>query len=233
MPTEGRIESNMSNPDLTIFVGPDEIKNTSGTATLTLNASGDLSLNIPASQACVFVVSEASLLRSGVLASAATDQSQYGTAASQPGPSAVAGTSGPLGMKPGYPPIAAANMATLGAIQTGAIPKGLQINSVTPVYSVSVVALTSIALGVTSTKFANNGAITVTNLLAKGTNGLAVATTTGAATPYATPVAMTSPAMTPGSTTGTEILIELDMTTAGTGTARLYGFSVNCSYNFN
>lgn len=230
--TEGRWEGNTAFPDLTLFVGADEIRNTSGVATLTLNASGDMSLNIGNSQACVFLVSEASLLRSGVLASS-YDQQQFGTAAGVAGPSAVAGTSGPLGLKPGFPPLTAAQMATLGAIQTGAIPKGIQINSVTPIYSVTGLALTLAQIGVTSTKFANNGAITVANLLAKAANGLPTAISGGAAVPYAPVTAMTAPAFTVGSTLGVEVLIELDLTTGVTGTARLYGFSVNCSFNFN
>lgn len=229
--TEGRWEGNTPFPDLTIFVGADEIRNTSGTATLTLNASGDYSLNIGNSQACVFTVSEASLLRSGVYASS-YDQQQFGTAAGVAGPSTVAGTSGPLGLKPGFPPLAASQMATLGAIQTGPIAKGLQINSVTAIYSVTALALTLAQIGVTKTQFANNAALVVTNVLAKAANGLPTAIGTGASNPYCATVAMTAPvAMTPGSVAGTELLIELDLTTGASGTARLYGFSVNCSFN--
>ena len=230
--TEGRWEQGTPFPDMTIFVGPDELKNTSGTATLTLNAPGDLSLNIGASQTCVFLVTEASMLRSGVYANAALDQSQFGTAASQPGPSLVPGTSGPLGQKAGYPPIPASQMTTLGAVLTGPMPKGIQINSIVPIYSVQGGALSSIALGVTSTKFANNAAFVVTNLLAKAQNGLLLANTTGAATPYTNAVAMPTPSFIVGAATGVEALLELDLTT-GAGTARLYGINMNCSFNFN
>lgn len=231
--TEGRWEGNTAFPDLTLFVGADEIRATSGTATLTLNASGDLSLNIGNSQACVFVISEAAMLRSGVYASS-YDQQQFGTAAGVAGPTAaVPNTSGPLGLKPGFPPLTAANMATLGAIQRGPIPKGLQVNSVTAIYSVTGLGLTLAQIGVTQTKFTNNAALVVTNVLAKAANGLPTAIGTGAANPYSTVVPMTSPAFTIGSTAGTELLVELDLTTGASGTARLYGMSVNCSFNFN
>lgn len=230
--TEGRWEGNTAFPDLTLFVGADEIRNTSGTATLTLNASGDLSLNIGNSQACVFVVSEASLLRSGVYASS-YDQQQFGTAAGVAGPTTVANTSGPFALKPGFPPILAAAMATLGTVQRGPVPKGLQVNSVTAIYSVTGLALSAAQIGITQTKYVNNAAFVVTNVLAKAANGLPTAISTGAAAPYTTTVAITSPAFTIGSTTGTELLIELDLTTGASGTARLYGLSVNCSFNFN
>jgi hypothetical protein len=228
--TEGRWEGMTSFPDLTLFVGADEIRSTTGSPTLTLNASGDLSLNMTAAT-YVHVVSEACLLRSGVLATTAFDQEQFGTAASQPGPSSVSNTGSPFGFKPGFPPLTAAQLATLGNVQRGAIIKGIQINSVAPIYSVSGSALTSIALGVTTTSFANGTAFTVANLLAKAQNGLSLATTTAANTPYSTAVAIPTPAMIPGNVLGVESLIELDMVVAGT--ARLYGFSVNCSFNFN
>lgn len=229
--TEGLWEQNTAFPDLQIFVGPDEIKNTAGVATLTLNASGDLSLNIGNTQACVFEISEPSLFRTGRLATPALDQEQFGTAANQPGPSAVAGTSSPLGLPPGFPPIVGSKLATVAGSQSGATPKGIQVNSIDVIYSVTGLALALAQIGITQTKFTNNAALVVSNLLAKAANGLPVAIGAAAGSPYVINVPLPAPVML--TTPDNIVIIELDLTTGATGTARVYGLVLRCSYNFN
>ena len=226
--TEGMWEQALPQSDLQMFIGADQIRNTTGAPTLTLNASGDLSLNLGASSSAVFMVSATDFVRTGRYATTAIDQEQFGTAASQPGPSTVSGTSGPLALQPGYPPLKASQMATLGAIQTGPIPKGFQINSIDVVYLITGAALTSIAVGLTKTVFANNTANAVTSLLTKAQNGLALAIQ---ANPYVINVAVPSPAMLVSA--DTEALIELDVTTPASSAFRLYGFVLHCSYNLN
>jgi len=225
--TDGTWDNGSPYSDMEIFIGPDELRTTSGTAALTLNASGDLSVNIGASQATVNVVTPVELIRTGVYG---TPQSQFGTAAGVSGPSAVANTSGPLALQPGYPPITAANMATVGGagILRGPIPKGIQINSLVLNYLITGAALTANQIGITKTSFVNNVAIAVSNILAKATNGLQTATQ---ANPYSTAVAVTAPAF--QVTTNTAIILEWDVTTQAGGACRLYGITLKCSFNFN
>lgn len=228
MHTEGSVLQDELVPDLQIFTGADEIRNTSGTATLTLNASGNLSLNIAASQACVFVCSELESYRTGVYATTQLTQEQFGTAAAQPGPSTVANTSGPLSLAQAKPPVTAAQMATLGNILRGPMPKGFMITSIDVIYNVGVVPLTTAQVGITKTAFVNNVAPAVTNILAKAANGLPTAVQ---ANPYVTNVPIASPVLI--TSTDTELIIEVDLTTAATGTCNFYGFVLHVSYNLN
>jgi hypothetical protein len=62
MRTQGLISADVGQKDGHIFVGPGDFEVTSGTATATRNASGDVSLNIGASQTCVLVASLSKLL---------------------------------------------------------------------------------------------------------------------------------------------------------------------------
>ena len=119
-------------------------------------------------------------------------------------------------------------MATRGAIQTGPVPKGFQIDSVDVIYLVSGAALTLAQIGITQTKFANNTAAVVSNILVKAANGLATAIQ---ANPYVINVPVTSPTMLV--TPDNAILIELDMTTQAAGALRVYGLNVKCHYNYN
>ena len=219
---------NTAPTDMQIFIDPHHIFASSGVAAVTRDGSGLINLAIGASQACVFQAFFTPNTRTGMYATPALDQEQFGTAASQPGPSIVANTSGPLALKPGFPPILAADMATLGAIQRGPIPKGIQINSIDAIYLVTGVALTLATVGVTKTVFANNTAPAVTNLLANASNGLPTAVQ---AQPYVKNVPLTAVAFLTDN--DVEPIIELDLTTAAGGSAKLYGLVAHCSFNFN
>ena len=226
--TEGSWEQNTALTDMQIFIDPYHILVTSGAATLTRDGAGLFNYAVGASQACVFNCFATPKLRTGMYATAALNQQQFGTAASQPGPSTVPNTSGPLALKPGFPPITAANMATLGAIQRGPIPKGIQVNSMDVIYLVAGAALTSIAAAAYKTVFVNNTAPAVTALLASGAYGLATAIQ---AQPYVINVPMTSPAF----VTDNDALVsaEIDLTTTAGGSAKLYGVVLRCSFNYN
>lgn len=226
--TEGIWQQNTAPNDMQIFIDPHHIWVASGAATLTRSGAGLVNLAIAASEVCVFEASFTPNLRTGMYATPALDQEQFGTAASQPGPSTVANTSGPLGLTPGFPPILAANMATLGNIQRGPIPKGIQINSLDVIYTVGGVALTTATIGLTSTVFANNAAPVVNVLLANAANGLPTAVQ---ANPYVTNVPISMPAFITNQ--DAEPIIELDLTTAAGGTATLYGIVARCSFNYN
>ena len=226
--TEGIWQQNTASNDMEIFIDPYHLWVAAGSATLTRDGSGLINLAIGASQTCVIEGVFTPKLRTGMYATPALDQEQFGTAASQPGPSTVADTSGPLALKPGFPPILAANMATLGNIQRGPIPKGIQINSVDAIYSVAGAALSLATIGVTKTVFANNVAPAVTVLLANAANGLPTATQ---ANPYVKNVPLSTVAFLTDH--DAEPIIELDLTTAAGGSAKLYGLVARCSFNYN
>lgn len=226
--TESVWEQNSALTDMQIFVDPYHIFASAGAATLTRDGAGLLNLAVGASQACVFNCFCTPKTRTGMYATAAFNQQQFGTAASVPGPSSVAGTSGPLALRPGFPPIPAASLATLGAFQSGPIPKGIQINSVDVIYTVAGAALTLAQIAVYKTVFANNVAPAVTALLASGAHGLPTATQ---AQPYVTNVPLTTVAFLTDN--DVEPIVELDLTTQVGGSLKLYGIVLRCNFNFN
>lgn len=225
--SEGRWTAATAASDMEIFVGASKFIDTAGFATIAYTA-GKFTWHVPATDASIFVadIGEA-IRRTGEYATAAGSQSQFGTAASQPGPSKVAGTSGPLALKPGYPPLTAAQLATLGNIQTGPIPKGIQINSFDVIYTVAGLAAAVATCGILKTVFANNVAPAVTNIVAVAANGLPTAIQ---ANPYLTNVLVPSPAMITDSQA--EILGIVNLTSGATGTVDFYGINLHCSFNY-
>lgn len=226
--TDGRWEQNTSFPDLQYAVDPYLIVDTAGHATYGSAGSGLFSANLGASVASTMLVNLMPLIRTGVYATPAYDQEQFGTAAHQPGPSTVAGTGSPLGLLPGFPPLTQSQMATLGNIQTGPIPKGTQIDSIDLIYTVTGAALTLAQVGLTKTAFVNNTAPAVTNLIALGANGLATAVQ---AQPYVINVPVPSPAMI--TTSDAFLYLAINFTTQAGGSLNLYGAVVRAHYNFN
>lgn len=107
-------------------------------------------------------------------------------------------------------------------------PKGIQINSLIPVYKVSTLDLTSVSIGLTKTVFANGIAPVVTNLLAAGANGQPTAVS-------AQPNAIAS--VIAGATMSidylTELIAELTLVLPATSTAIVYGMFMNVSFNHN
>jgi hypothetical protein len=225
--TEGRFEGNTSFPDLQFFLGFDDFIDTSSHAVNATQGAGLVNQTLAASLAATLFSNVAPWLRTGVYASS-YDQEQFGTAAGVAGPTTVANTGGPLALLPGIPPITAANLPTLGNIQRGPIPKGMQIDSVDVIYTVTGAALTTATVGLTKTVFANNAAPVVTNLIALGANGLPTAVQ---AQPYVTNVAVGTPAMI--TSADAEVILNVNLTTQGGGSAIFYGVVIKAHYNFN
>lgn len=178
-------------------------------------------------------ISIGQILRTGQLATAAVNQQQFGTAALVPGPSSVANTSDPADLPPGFPPLLSAQNPTLTGGYKGPIPKGYQINWIDSIYEVDTLALTSVTLGLTQTKFAAAGASAtpvVTNIIALGANGLPTATNTaGQAT--RTRVSVASPAFSIAD--GSEIILNINFVLPATSTAKFYGCILGLSFNYN
>src|SRR6266567_4198733 len=176
--TDSRWTQGSPNTDLSIFVGADQFIDFAAVATLpAAPAAGLLFKTVGNNAVAKFFASLSLLLRSGQFATAAYSQEQFGTAAAVPGPSSVAGTSSPLALQPGFPPVTAANMATVGGtlgtgFLSGPIPKGIQINSYDVIYQVLTLAAATATTGLTKTKFVNLVAPVVTNIVALAANGL-------------------------------------------------------------
>jgi hypothetical protein len=235
--TDGRWTGKTSFPDLQLFIGAQRFKDLAGLATTpaTIATPGLIWQLVPATDASIFVADIPELLlRSGVYATANYDQEQFGTAASEPGPSAVSGTNGPLALKgsggsynQGFPPIVAANLATLGGIEFGPQPKGIQIDSVDVIYQVLSLAASAATMGLTQTNFSNLAAPVVTNLIALAANGLPTAI---GAQPQVTNVAVSSPSMIVAA--DTEVLLNINLTAGATGTIKFFGAVIKAHYNF-
>ena len=131
--TQGRWQQSTPFGDGQIFVGATDFKPTaaSGAVTLVSAGAGLLTLNQAASLTGNLIADISKLLRTGELAIAGVVQEQFGTAASQPGPSSVAHTSGPFNLpgNPGFPPWLKSKMPTVSgnASTKDPIPKGLQV----------------------------------------------------------------------------------------------------------
>ena len=228
--TEGRWEGNTPFPDMHLFFGADQFTDFAAVSTLpAAPAAGLLFKTVPASAASKFFITPEIMLRSGIFALSSYAQEQFGTAASVPGPSAVPNTSDPLALPPGFPPMVAANMPTLGAIQRGPIPKGIQINSIDVIYQVLTVNATAATVGLTRTLIPGGAAPTVTNIIALGANGLPTAIQANV-TPTNVPV------VNPGMiifTNDTQPIVNVNLTAAAGGTINFYGVVLHCSFNLN
>ncbi len=107
-------------------------------------------------------------------------------------------------------------------------PKGINLKEIYPWYLVAGAALTTNTIGITKTVAANATANAITNILANAANNLQTATQ---ATPYLTPIQIASPAY--QTTKYASYNIEWDVTSAGGGSARVYGVYMDVALNFN
>ena len=124
----------------------------------------------------------------------------------------------------GFPPYTGITELTPA---TSPRPKGIAIRQIYPVYLVAGASLTTNTIGLTKTVFANATAPAVTNLLTDAANGMPVTTQ---ATPYVIPIQIPTPAF--QTSKFAEYTIEWDVTTAGGGTADIYGVFVDIAFNY-
>ena len=245
--TDGKFSQNLGSPDLQVFVGASEFLDTSANAVLASAGAGLLSLNLASTKAGTFFTNVSAAFKrlgeyatplwsgyTGTLGSGTANQSAsqeaFGTAASAPGPSQVAGTSGPLALPPGTPPMPFATLATLTGGVAGPIPKGMKITGMDVIYEVRTVAATVATVGLTDTAFANGATPVVTNRIALAANGLPTAAGTSGK-PGVTYVAVPSPAYT--TTADSETLVNVNLTAGSGGTVVFYGVVLYVTYNFN
>ena len=228
--TDGAWEQGSLCTDLQLFLGADQFTDFAAFATLpAAPAAGLIYKVVPAGDASKFFVTpESLLLRSGQLAT--FGQEAFGTAAAVPGPSSGSGTSGPLAFKQGLPPMLGAQMATVAGSQSGALKKGMQINSVDVIYQVLTVAAAAATIGLTTTTFPGVAAApTITNIIALGAYGLPTAI---GAHPQVTNVPVTTPALIIP-TVDTQVVLNINLTAGAGGTIQFIGAVLKCSYNLN
>jgi hypothetical protein len=224
--TQNRWTGDTPFTDGQVFLGPGtDILVQSGTVTVGTTGPGLLTYNQASTVAAVYFADPGQMIRTGQLATPAISQEQFGTAALQPGPSAVANTSGPLG-KQGFPPFTNAQNPVYGPL-TGAMKKGFRVDYVDVIYSVATVNAALATIGITTTKFVDNVAPLVANILTLGANGLPVAFR---ANPYVFRITMVSPVFI--NLADTEVLINLNLTAGTGGTTSLYGIVLGMSFNW-
>jgi len=221
MRTAGQIIASQPNTDGQLFIPVSRFSAVGTVPALASAGPGLLTATLATATTYNLFAAIDELLRTGL---APNYQEAFGTAALVPGPTAVANTSDPLAID-GMPPFTNALNPTLNP-QKGFVPKGMQINWVDAIYSAPA-AITSATLGLTTTKYVNNTAPLVANIIALGANGLPAGLQ---AQPYRTRVSVATPAMIV--LDGCEVILNLNFAT-GAGNAVLYGAVVGVSFNFN
>lgn len=188
------------------------------------------SLSTAATYGCLAELS--SLIRTGMLATSNLDQQQFGTAALQPGPSSVANTSDPLGVR-NFPPFKNSANPIYGGVSNiaGAVSKGFQVNWVDIIYAVAGAALTAANFGLAAVNYTNTNNANVQNIITYGANGLPTATTPSLQKPYVTRINVASPAF--YTLTDSFINASLLFTTGAGGSAYFYGCVFGVSFNLN
>src|SRR5215472_8857469 len=110
-------------PDFELFGGMADSRDpVSGQSGVTLSANGVIRSYVNVTANC-YINFGAALKRTGIFATPALQQEQFGTAASLPGPTGVANTSDPEGIR-GMPPFLSSKLPTLvgtGGTSSGAI----------------------------------------------------------------------------------------------------------------
>lgn len=229
--TQNRWTQDTPQPDGQLFLTANNFAMIGTQSPLTTAGAGLLTLNQAQSLTTSYWADINQMLRTGVLATPNLSQEQFGTAASQPGPSSVSGTSGPLGIN-GFPPFTGAQLPTLSSGQvSGAKGKGLQINWVDMVYEVDTLALTSATFTLNKTVMPAAGASAAPVVTAIPVTGTLPLVTNTAGQVTRSRITVTTPAMITAD--GTSLIAELILVTPATSTVKFYGMIFGVSFNFN
>jgi hypothetical protein len=240
MQTSGTFTQDQAFPDAQIMVSATDFMATGATPGTGLTAFAGVNMpTIFGTVAGTFVATanlNGLVLRTGVLAPS-TPQTlsgqAFGTAAGLPGPSAVAGTSGPdgFGTSSIKPPVLKANLPTLIGSVAGAKKKGIQINWVDFLYVSTGVASSSILGALSQVQFpsgTNATPVLIANLIPSTalptTSGTAGKITRARLTP-ATPAMIT--------TDGSVLTLSWSVVIAASVSVFFAGAILGCSYNFN
>jgi hypothetical protein len=244
MQTAGTFSQDTPNADAEIFIGPQEFIQGAGTAAAAaltgITGTGGTANIISVASTSTGLSSRAItisrlVLRTGVFAPS-TPQTlsgqAFGTAAAVPGPSAVAGTSGPsgFGVNQVIPPVLKANLPTLIGSVAGAKAKGIQINWV-DVFFAATGVVTSVSV-VLRRLIAAPGVAAIPIVIVDMNLVVAVGPLTATTANQVARVRSVNPS--PLMITGDATLIDLEYNyTIAAGVFTSYGVVLGCSYNFN
>lgn len=237
MHTAGVLTQGKPNTDAQLFFSADDIAVPNATH-VAAGTSGLIGWLVAASSTSVWQKQISGLLlRTGILQSTnyATNlgQQAFGTA-NGPGPSAVAGTSGPSGFGPNavMAPVTKANMPTLVGSVAGAPKKGVQINTIDVLYQIQGGAATTVSVGLVTANPAapGNDVAIATAVLIAATN-LSVAVNSTNAKIHRQRLTNANPQMLV--TDGTIVAIDGQIINPAGVTTNILGFILGCSYNYN
>jgi hypothetical protein len=225
--TDGRYEQALPSTDLQIFRGPSDFVGILGHAVRAVVGSA-YAFTIASTVAETFYADQMGFHRTGMYPTA-EGQEQFGTSLSLPGPQvSLPYSSDALALKPGIPPIVAANMATLGGIRRGPILKGAQVTSIDVIYSVGTVNATLATVGIARNVFVDGAAPAASTPLATAQNGLSLA---ASANPHVINIPLTSSDFDVAS--DAVYTTNVNFTAGSGGTVTFYGVMYHCKYNFN
>lgn len=226
MRTQGRQDCDLPYVDGNIIFEASDMLVTGGTATATRVAKGELSWRFGANQVGVLMIPLGSVLFRSGLQDDLQQQFGSGAASGAQGLAAPPASFTTPASVSGRPPFTGATQF----VPPTSRPKGVLIKSVTLRYAISGAALTQNNFGIAKTVWANNAAPVVTDLLANGQNGLALATQ---AQPYVTTIALPTNSQVFLTTIEQTIMMEWDPTTQGAGQLDVFGIRLAVTYNFN
>ncbi len=225
--TNGRWVQDTPNPDGAIFVGATEFKDLDATATLSNTGAGLLAYALGAGAAGAFYANITAMLkRTGVFATPNLMQEQFGTAASVPGPTTVAGTTDADAIQ-GYPPFTAAQMPTLAGAAAEPFPKGFEITSIDVIYSIGTANIAALGLVLTDTTFTDNTAAPVVTTRLTSTTF----TLTHRTNLYVKNTPVPTPAFPIANADSTQV--NVNITGATTSTVLFYGVVLHGKFNYN
>lgn len=187
--------------------------------TYTRNAAGDYSMNLPASKGPEYIIISLDDLKRFIESTAGFKsgmpfQEQFGTGAGGPGWPAPA---------PGMPPFTGATELTP---PTGDTPKGVRVNKIVLACLITGATLTTHTMNLYRTTYANN----VANSVATPAISVTMPTTVQT-NPYIVTATITTPIF--ETTDLTDVIVEIAVTTAGSGAYRFYGVGFYVDFNYN
>jgi hypothetical protein len=214
----------LGNPDGVLFLSPGSLLISGSSVNPTRNAAADWSQNLAASSSATYAfnLAEGQIIRLGT----SEDLQEQFT-----GQGGIAGDARPQFARPDQ-------IAAMSALQeitprTANKTKGIKFTGACQVaYLISTANLTSHTIRIDKAVMADNAALSVTNLLAVGANGLQTAFR---ANMYVTTVTGIAAALTGSYTVSdlSELWLEIAVTTPVSSTYRLYGVRFGIEFNFN
>lgn len=201
-----------------LFAGASSLGNFSANLVLTRNALGDYSLNRTAAGAETYRVIMPLIDLKRIIEVSSGEfpfAEKFG---------AAAGTAGYPAGAAGIPPFSGASQLTPATAQPA---KGLKFVDVFVVYQVGVASLTSAALSLNRTVFADVTAPVVTNLAIDAT----ALTLTANANPRLAIRTVNAPAF--ETTDLSDLNLEFEVVMQNTGTIRIYGLGAHVTFNYN